>query len=1069
LSAKRFLFIKALNSLFTLIFVLVASACNPVGQTTIGQNFFPSVVLSPSNSTVTVSSAQVVSGSSVNVTVFLKDTNNAPYISTLPTISLQNSGGNSTGTFSAITNNGDGSYSASFTGGAAGSATTVQAFVNGSVLTSTLPTITVSSGNYSLANSIITVSSNSVASGSSINITLTVKDSLGNQASSGGLSVAFSNSGGTSTGNFSGITDQNNGTYTCAFTGAVGGSATSITATIQGNPVTSSLPSVTVTGGTPASITVVSGSGQAATAGSAVSSPLVALVTDSNSNPVAGVSVNWTVTAGGGSVSSCSTTNGSGLSQCTLTTGPSVGTNTITASVAGVSPAATFTETGTVGPAASISVFSGGAQSATINTALSSPLVAVVKDANSNVVSGVAVNWVVTVGGGTLSSCIATTNGSGKVQCTFTMGSTAGSAAATASVSGISPSATFNETANPGVPVLSYAGATGTSGTVGSAMSISPTTLNNEGASITNCVTKAATPILPAWATLNATTCAITGTPTSALSSTTYTIDATNSAGTSADATVTLVAAYGTPSAPTSLMAAPGNASVALTWTAPSGNFGTLTYSVYRGLTSGGESSTAVATGVSGTSWTDNSTNDVGNAPANDTNYYYEIKAVGAGGTSVVSNEASAMPYGTATKLVFTSQPASTTAASSLGSSIQVTAEDAAGVVVTSYLSSVTVALTTAGGATLSGTLSATPSNGIASFSGLSVNKVGAYTLTATASGLTPAVSSGFTITAGSASQFAFTASPTTAVVNGCAGPYTLTAEDSSGNATTVSSLNVLLSEGSGSGTQNYYSNSTCTTASTCNAGATANCVTFTGSASFYFIDGLVESTSITADSGAGSGLSPRTETTASIAVSALTADGSSLKFINSTSVTVTTPSTTKTGDFLVMAMEKDGGAVTITPPSGWTQKGTAITDAGNAGSMYVFYKVATALDASGGTNYTWTWSSGSTYCSAGMWAVTGAIGIDTYAGNTGTSSTVTLSTSSITTTHNDEFLIAAYHDNSGDNPTAVAPLTKDMQPNASGFIGGHASQAVAGSTGAFSTTGYTTGHGWQSVLLGLY
>src|SRR3989454_10923110 len=54
-------------------------------------------------------------------------------------------------------------------------------------------------------------------------------------------------------------------------------------------------------------------------------------------SPVAGLSVAWTVTAGGGSASPASTTtNGSGLASTTLTVGNTVGTNnqTVTASAA---------------------------------------------------------------------------------------------------------------------------------------------------------------------------------------------------------------------------------------------------------------------------------------------------------------------------------------------------------------------------------------------------------------------------------------------------------------------------------------------------------------------------------------------------------------------------------------------------------------------------------------------------------------------------------------------------------------------------------------------------------------
>jgi hypothetical protein len=331
----------------------------------------------------------------------------------------------------------------------------------------------VTSGNYSLSNSLITVSSNSVASGSSVTATLTVKDALGNQASGGGLNVSFSNSGGTSTGTFSAVNDLNNGTYTVTFTGNASGSATAIGATIQGNAVTSSSPSVAVTQGSPASVAVLSGSGQSATAGSAVSSPLIAVVTDSDSNPVSGVTINWAVTTGGGSTSSCSaSTNASGQAQCNFTTGITAGTNTINASVAGVATPAIFTESGTFGTAASITVLSGSGQSGTAGSAVSSPLVAVVKDINSNLISGATVTWAVTSGGGALSSCTTTTNGSGQAQCNLTTGATVGTNNVTASVAGVSTPATFSETSTAGAAAnISVSSGNGQSGTAGSLLS----------------------------------------------------------------------------------------------------------------------------------------------------------------------------------------------------------------------------------------------------------------------------------------------------------------------------------------------------------------------------------------------------------------------------------------------------------------------------------------------------------------------------------------------------------------------------------------------------------------------
>ena len=93
---------------------------------------------------------------------------------------------------------------------------------------------------------------------------------------------------------------------------------------------------------------------------------------------------------------------------------------------------------------------------------------------------------------------------------------------------------------NKSAIALSFVGATGTLGTLGIAMSVAPTTLNSMGAPITSCGIKSGTTALPSWASVHPSTCVISGTPDAPLASTTYTIIATNSAGNSADASVTL-------------------------------------------------------------------------------------------------------------------------------------------------------------------------------------------------------------------------------------------------------------------------------------------------------------------------------------------------------------------------------------------------------------------------------------------------------------------------------------------------------------------------------------------------
>jgi len=90
------------------------------------------------------------------------------------------------------------------------------------------------------------------------------------------------------------------------------------------------------------------------------------------------------------------------------------------------------------------------------------------------------------------------------------------------------------------------------------------------------------------------------------------------------------------PSAPTGLTATAGNTQVALSWTASSG---ATSYNVYRGASAGGESTTAIATGVTTTSYTNTGL-------TNGTTYYYKVAAVNSCGTSSLSGEASATPSG---------------------------------------------------------------------------------------------------------------------------------------------------------------------------------------------------------------------------------------------------------------------------------------------------------------------------------------------------------------------------------------------------------------------------------------
>jgi hypothetical protein len=150
-------------------------------------------------------------------------------------------------------------------------------------------------------------------------------------------------------------------------------------------------------------------------------------------------------------------------------------------------------------------------------------------------------------------------------------------------------------------------------------------------------------------------------------------------------------------------------------------------------------------------------------------------------GTSTAFN----ISVAAASKVVFTSEPSNTVAGVSISPAVQVSVEDAFGNVVTSNTSNVTVEIgTNPGSGSLSGNATQPAVAGIATFSNLSINKVGTgYTFTANDSFLTGGTSSTFNITPSAATHFTVTA-PATATA-GIAVAFTVTAQDAYGNTAT--------------------------------------------------------------------------------------------------------------------------------------------------------------------------------------------------------------------------------------------------------------------------------------------
>ena len=115
---------------------------------------------------------------------------------------------------------------------------------------------------------------------------------------------------------------------------------------------------------------------------------------------------------------------------------------------------------------------------------------------------------------------------------------------------------------------------------------------------------------------------------------------------------------------------------------------------------------------------------------------------------------------GTATKLVFVAQPSNVPVGVSITPGVQVAVEDVNGNVVAGATNTVTIS-TTPGSAGIGGTVTGTPVKGIVTFSNLTFSAAGiGYTLNASATGLTPAVSAAFNVIL-PANKLAFLGQPT--------------------------------------------------------------------------------------------------------------------------------------------------------------------------------------------------------------------------------------------------------------------------------------------------------------------
>lgn len=163
-----------------------------------------------------------------------------------------------------------------------------------------------------------------------------------------------------------------------------------------------------------------------------------AKVTDANGNPVAGVTVLWTVGSGGGSIAPSSiVTSATGIASATLTTGVASGINTAIATVAGLAGSPLSITVTTATP----STLSAVTATFTVPAGTTQKLEVTVKDASGKGVAGAKVSWS-SSGVASLSSPQAVTDSSGLASITV-QANIAGTLTVTATSAGVSTPVAF--------------------------------------------------------------------------------------------------------------------------------------------------------------------------------------------------------------------------------------------------------------------------------------------------------------------------------------------------------------------------------------------------------------------------------------------------------------------------------------------------------------------------------------------------------------------------------------------------------------------------------------------------
>jgi adhesin/invasin len=491
--------------------------------------------------------------------------------------------------------------------------------------------------------------------------------------------------------------------------------------------------------------------GQSAVAGTAVAIAPSVLITDGSGNPVAGLTVTFSVTGGGGSVTGPTvTTQDDGIATVGGWTLGAIGANTLRATCAGITGSPiTFTATGVAGQATRIAMNAGDAQSAVAGTTVTTAPSVLVTDAGNHPVANVVITFAVASGGGTISGASATTNASGIATVgSWTLGTTVGANSLTATRVGLTGSpVTFTATGVAGAArKIAANGGGGQTVHVGTPVTIPPsvivTDINNNpvaGVAVTFAVTAGGGTITGGSATTNASGIATVGSWTLGATVGANTLTATSTGLTGSPVTFTATGIVGSP---TTIALNAGNGQTATVGTAVATAPSVRVTDALNSPVSGVAVTFAVASGggsITGASTTTNAFGiaTVGSWTMGTTAGANTLTATSPGLTGSPLTVTATGAAGTPTRYVVTSS----SYAPAISTPVTITAQLAdqyGNAVATPTAVAVTFTKTGAGG-TLSPITANTNPSGVATTTFTVANTVGtAYTVTATSTSPTP-------------------------------------------------------------------------------------------------------------------------------------------------------------------------------------------------------------------------------------------------------------------------------------------------------------------------------------------